>query len=141
MFLANIECLQAVGGGPCVGIVGATLGAGIGRLEGLYGLIADSLISVRLMLPNTTVINVSAQTNPDLFWGLKGAGFNFGFVLNATFKVYDEVPNGQNYNSDFEFPFTIAEAFYQALKDEASKLPPPLCIATSLAWSPTYNQV
>lgn len=93
------------------------------------------------MLPNTTVVEVTKDKNPDLFWGIRGAGFNFGYVLNATYRVYDEVPNGQNLNADFEYPYTAANEFYQALKDEAPKMPAPLCIATSLQWSPTYNKV
>ena len=93
------------------------------------------------MLPNTTVVEVTKDKNPDLFWGIRGAGFNFGFVLNATYRVYDEVPNGQNFNADFQYPYTAAREFYQALKDEAPKMPAPLCIATSLQWSPTYNEV
>ena len=117
------------------------MGGGIGRLEGLYGLIIDSLLSVRIMLPNTTVVEASTETNTDLFWAVRGAGANFGFVLNATYRVYDEVPNGQNFNADFQFPYNASKAFYQALKDGASKLPPPLCIATSLQWDPNYNEV
>ena len=132
---------QAIGSGPCVGFVGASMGGGIGRLEGLYGLIIDSLLSVRIMLPNTTVVEASAETNPDLFWGIRGAGVNFGFVLNATYRVYDEVPNGQNFNADFQLPYTTSKAFYEALKEEAPKMPAPLCIATSLQWDPKHNDV
>ena len=117
------------------------MGGGIGRLEGLYGLIIDSLLSVHIMLPNTTVVEASTETNPDLFWGIRGAGANFGFVLNATYRVYDEVPNGLNFNADFQFPYNASKAFYQALKEEAPKMPPPLCIATSLQWDPNYNEV
>ena len=132
---------QAVGSGPCVGLVGATMGGGIGRLEGLYGLTIDSLLSVRIMLANTTVVEASTETNADLFWGIRGAGANFGFVLNATYRVYDEVPNGQNLNADFQFPHNASRAFYQALKDNGPKMPPQLCIATTLEWDPTYNEV
>lgn len=128
-----------VGGYPCVGIVGATMGGGIGRLEGLYGLIIDSLLSVRIMLPDTTVVEASTESNPDLFWGIRGAGFNFGFVLNATYRVYDQAPNGQNLNADFQYPYNVSTAFYQALKDQASKLPPALCITTSLQWDATRS--
>lgn len=122
-------------------MVGATLGAGIGRLEGLYGLMVDSLLSVRLMLPNTTVVEVSQESNPDLFWGIKGAGFNFGYVLNATYRVYDAPAKGTNFNADFEFPLNSTRAFYQALHDRAGKLPAPLCLSTSLSLSATENVV
>ena len=117
------------------------MGSGIGRLEGLYGLIIDSLLSVRIMLPNTTVVEASAETNPDLFWGIRGAGVNFGFVLNATYRVYDEVPNGQHFSADFELPYTASRAFYQALKEEGPKMQAPLCITTTLQWVPKRNDV
>ncbi|KAI1412820.1 hypothetical protein F5Y13DRAFT_199678 [Hypoxylon sp. FL1857] len=128
-----------VGSGPCVGIVGATLGGGIGRLEGLYGLIADSLLSVRIMLPNTTVVEASQVTNSELFWGIRGAGANFGFVLNATFQVYDLPPEGTNFNADFELPLSSLRDFYQSLRDEGPFMPAPLCISTYMTWSNTYN--
>lgn len=117
------------------------MGAGIGRLQGLYGLIHDSIISVRIMLPNMTVVEASTETNPDLFWGIRGAGFNFGFVLNATYRVYDQVPNGLHFNADFQFPSNVSQALYQALKDKALQMPPPLCISTFLSWDATYNEV
>jgi FAD/FMN-containing dehydrogenase len=117
------------------------MGAGIGRLEGLYGLIHDSLISVRIMLPNTTVVEASTEKNSDLFWGIRGAGFNFGFVLNATYRVYDQVPNGLHFNADFKFSSNVSGAFYQALKDQAPQMPPPLCISTLQSWDTAYNEV
>ncbi|KAL9112786.1 MAG: hypothetical protein Q9227_003089 [Pyrenula ochraceoflavens] len=143
-----VEALYAVGKniresildlGPCVGIVGATMGAGLGRLQGLYGFISDNLLSARLMLPDTTVIEVSSESNPELFWGLRGAGFNFGFVLNATYRVHDEVPNGQHFNADFQFPLNATRAFFQALKDHGSQLPAPLCIDAAVLWNSTLN--
>lgn len=122
-------------------MVGASLGAGIGRLQGLYGTMADSLLSVRLMLPNTTVIEVSETSNQELFWGLRGAGFNFGFVLNATYRVYDAPAGGTNLNADFEFPLSSVRDFYQALHDNIDLLPAPLCVTTAVGLSSTQNAV
>jgi FAD/FMN-containing dehydrogenase len=122
-------------------MVGATMGAGIGRLEGLYGLMADSLLSAYLMLPDTTVIEVSATQEPELFWGLRGAGFNFGFVLNATYRIYDAAPGGMNLNADFAFPASAARSFYQAIHDNVATMAAPLCIATALTWNPSLNMV
>lgn len=59
--------MQATGSGFCVGVIGAS----IGRLDGLYGLIIDRLLSVRIMLPNTTVVEAATETNPGLFWGIR----------------------------------------------------------------------
>lgn len=139
---ANIGFVEAIGSAPCVGFVGASLGAGIGRLQGLYGTMSDSLRSARIMLPNTTVVEASTDSDADLFWAMRGAGFNLGVVLNATFQIYDAPESqGHNFNADFEFPVNIARSFYQALKDKASSMPAPLCIATNLAWSEIYNRV
>lgn len=125
---------QATGSGLTVGIVGASLGAGIGRLEGLRGFIADSLLSVRIMLPDTTVVEASEQQNPELFWGIRGAGFNFGVILNATYRVYDQVPNGLHLNADLLFPANITQKFYESLREEASNMPAPLSIATATSF-------
>ncbi|KAF3055926.1 6-hydroxy-D-nicotine oxidase [Daldinia childiae] len=128
-----------VGSSPCVGILGAALGGGIGRLEGLYGLIADSLLSVRIMLPNTTVVEASKVANPELFWGIRGAGVNFGFVLNATFQIYDLPLGGTTFSADFEFPLDAMKDLFQSFKEGAASMPPPLCISTYMTWSDTYN--
>lgn len=121
--------------------MGAGIGAGIGRLEGLYGLITDSLLSVRILLPNTTVIEASEAQNKDLFWGIRGAGWNFGFILNATFRVYDQVPNGMHMNADLIYPSNITESFYQTLRQAAPNMPAPLSLASALSWNAEYNDV
>jgi FAD/FMN-containing dehydrogenase len=102
----------------------------------------DNMLSARLMLPNTTVVEVSERSNPELFWGLRGAGFNFGFVLNATYRVYDSPASGTNFNADFEFPMSGVRAFYQALHDQiGAGMPAPLCLATGLQFNRTINAV
>lgn len=131
----------ATGSGTCVGVMGAGIGAGIGRLEGLYGLIIDSLLSVRILLPNTTVIEASEAQNQDLFWGIRGAGWNFGFIMNATFRIYDQVPNGMHMNADLVYPSNITESFYQTLRQEAPNMPAPLSLASALSWNAEYNDV
>ncbi|KAB2572594.1 FAD-linked oxidoreductase azaL [Lasiodiplodia theobromae] len=86
------------------------------------------------MLPNTTVVEASTETNPDLFWAFE----NSGFILNATYRVYDQAPNGMNLNADFVYPSNVADAFYQKLK-EIDPMPAPLSIATRLGWNAEYN--
>ena len=65
------------------------LGGGHGILQGRYGLLADQLISARTVLANGSAILVSAESNPDLFWGIRGAGHNFGVVTEFEYKIYD----------------------------------------------------
>ena len=65
-------------------MVGATLGGGVGRYNGLHGLLLDSLLSVKVVTAAGKIEKASTTENPDLFWGLRGAGFNFATVLEAT---------------------------------------------------------
>ena len=65
------------------------LGGGHGILQGRYGLLADQLISARMVLANGSAILVSSESNPDLFWGIRGAGHNFGVVTEFEYKIYD----------------------------------------------------
>lgn len=117
------------------------MGAGLGRLQGLHGFVSDNLLSARLMLPNTTVIEVSQQSEPELFWGLRGAGFNFGFVLNATYRIFDQVPNGEHFVADFQFPIHSTRALFQALKEQALQMPAALCIDAAVLWNASLNSV
>lgn len=141
IFINYITDLIATGSSSCVGMLGAGLGGGIGRLQGLYGLIIDNILSVRIMLPNTTVVTASEDTNPELFWGIRGAGFNFGFVLNATFRVYDQVNNGMHMNADFLYPANATQSFFEKLAKEAENMPAAFSIDTGAAYNPDYNAV
>ncbi|KAJ5932126.1 hypothetical protein N7516_006615 [Penicillium verrucosum] len=104
-----------IGSCPCVGMVGATLGGGVGKYQGLHGLILDALESVQLVTPTGDLITVSATQNKDLFWGLRGAGFNYGIVTSATYHVYDLTNNGNVLNVDFMFPASLNETFFNIL--------------------------
>lgn len=69
--------------------MGPALGGGYGFLQGQYGLAADQIISARIVLANGTLVTASAISHPDLYWGIKGAGHNFGVVTSLQYKIYD----------------------------------------------------
>lgn len=58
----------------------------------LSRLAADQLIEARLVLSNGTAVVVSDDSHRDLFWAIRGAGHNFGFVTEMKYKIYDVGP-------------------------------------------------
>jgi FAD/FMN-containing dehydrogenase len=80
----------AVTGGAIstTGIAGYTLGGGLGWLMAKYGLAADNLLGVELVTADGALLNVDADSHPDLFWALKGGGGNFGVATSFTYRMH-----------------------------------------------------
>ena len=74
----------AVPGGEVsdTGIAGLTLGGGIGWLGRKFGLSCDNLRAVTMVTASGEVVRASAEENTELFWGIRGAGANFGIVTS-----------------------------------------------------------
>ena len=73
-------------------LIGAAVEGGIGWLSGEYGLACDNLLSAKIVIADGSIINCSTSENTDLFWAIKGAGCNFGIVVEATFRTIAALP-------------------------------------------------
>jgi len=71
------------------GIAGITLGGGVGWLRRSFGMTCDSLISADVVTSEGELIKASATQNPDLFWALRGGGWDFGVVTSFEYQTYD----------------------------------------------------
>ncbi|KAI0030101.1 FAD-binding domain-containing protein [Vararia minispora EC-137] len=71
-----------------VGVGGYTLGGGYGPLSGTHGLAIDNLLSATVILADGRIVEASANSEPELFWAIRGGGGQFGLVVEFTFKLY-----------------------------------------------------
>jgi FAD/FMN-containing dehydrogenase len=95
------------------GVGGLTLGGGYGWLSGQYGLTIDNLLSATVVLADGSLVTASATEHPDLFWGLRGAGYNFGVVTDFTYQAYDQ--KDPVYTGILGFPVDKLESVVQLL--------------------------
>jgi len=120
------------------GISGLTLGAGWGHLHGKYGLALDNLISLDVVTADGRLLTANASENPDLFWGLRGSGGNFGIVTSLEYRLHSVGPvlGGAVFH-----PPSQAKEVLRFFRDWAATTPDELVIQCAAVTLPDAGRV
>ncbi len=103
------------------GVGGLTLGGGMGWLARRHGLACDNVESFTVVTANAELVHASADEHPDLFWGLRGGGGNFGIVVEFEFRLH---PVGtRTLVADLTFPLGRAAGALRGWRDLAARAP------------------
>src|SRR6266496_3407777 len=112
------------------GLGGLTLGGGIGWLMGTYGLTVDSLLSVDLVTSDGQRLSANATEHPDLFWGLRGGGGNFGVLTSFEFQLH---PVGPVLAGKIIYPLARAREVLHFYRELTQAAPDELTVSAALA--------
>jgi fumiquinazoline A oxidase len=99
------------------------------------------MTKLRVALWNGTIVDVTADQNVDLWWAMRGAGHNFGIVLEYTFKTFPQVNDGMNYNGDMTFTIDSLEGVLGVINDLIPNQDPALAIDFFVVYNETTGNV
>ncbi len=115
------------------GLAGLTLGGGLGWFMGKYGLTIDNLLSVDIVTADGQWLTASATEHPDLFWGVRGGGGNFGIVTAFEYQLH---PVGPVLAGKVVYPLSKARGVLHFYREYTSTAPDELTTSASLMTTP-----
>ena len=108
------------------GVAGLTLGGGVGRLQRRFGLTIDNLTAVELVTADGRLVRASETEEPELFWGMRGAGWNFGIATAFEFRLQPFGPD--LHRGVLVFPVTEAQTMWSIFRDYTATAPDAVSI-------------
>src|SRR5947209_20556301 len=116
------------------GVAGLTLGGGMGRLQRKHGYTIDNLLSVDVVTADGALEHVSDDDDPELFWGMRGAGANFGIATAFEFRLHPVGPNVTT--AVVVFPIDRARDAAALYRDLSRSAPDYMHLALNFATAP-----
>ncbi|MGW5988191.1 FAD-binding oxidoreductase [Streptomyces anulatus] len=117
------------GSSPLVGVVGYTLGGGLGPLGRQYGFAADHVTCIEVVTADGGVRQVTRDRHPDLFWALRGGKGNFGIVTGLWFGL---MPVRRLYGGGIYFPGEQAAQVLHTWRQWTATVPEEMTSSVSL---------
>lgn len=111
------------------GVAGLTLGGGMGWLSRRFGLTIDSLLSAEIVTADGRLIEVGPDAEPELFWGIRGGGGNFGVVTKFRFRMHSL---GGVIIGNWDYPNAACDTALRVYRDLATSAPRELKSAFTL---------
>jgi len=128
------ELVTPMGTVSHTGVGGLVTGGGFGRVARRFGLSIDNLVSVDVVTADGELRHASAEENPDLFWGVRGGGGNFGIVTSFQFRLHG-MP-GRVLAGAIMYPLSRARDVLRLYGDYGPEAPDELQIELMLAQGP-----
>lgn len=123
------------------GVAGLTLGGGIGYQCRKRGLTIDNLIEADVVLADGSLVKASSESNPDLFWAIRGGGGNFGVVTSFVYRAHPLGPDVMTSLSYYDIEETAdVLRFYSRFMAEADEGCSVYCLFANVPPAPHFPE-
>jgi FAD/FMN-containing dehydrogenase len=116
------------------GIAGLTLGGGFGYTSRRFGWTSDNVRSMDVVTADGRLVRASEEENPDLFWGLRGGGGNFGVVTGLEYVLYPVGP--EIFGGAVAWRAAEAAGVLEMFREAAAEAPPELTLVAVMRIAP-----